>query len=285
MRLVRCRFEGRPRWAIEDDSYVTPLAGTTVKAVLRRWAARSGDLRLPTALRRPISEVELLAPLPSRDRGIVCTGVNYVEHQVESAEHFAARLPESPIFFMKRARAIADPYGKLELYSSISREFDWEVELAVVLGRRTSHVGADEVGAHIAGYAVLNDVTARDVQREYGQWHLGKNVDRSSPLGPAIVPAAELGYPPSLALRLSVNGREQQCGHTRDMVFSIGTLIERLSRVTPLEPGDVVSTGTPAGVGFTRQPPEYLEEGDVVVAEVEGVGVLRNVISTSVGTR
>jgi 2-keto-4-pentenoate hydratase/2-oxohepta-3-ene-1,7-dioic acid hydratase in catechol pathway len=236
----------------------------------------AGATPTPTLRALSLAEVELMAPLTSDCRGLLCTGINYVDHQQESAETFVAELPEHPIVFFKTPSAVACPGASLALDERLSAQFDWEVELGVVIGRGGRDIRPEDAGRHVFGYTVVNDVTARDVQHRHKQWHLGKNVDASTPVGPWVVTADELGYPPVADLSLSVNGVLKQSANTRDMVFTVADQIAVISRYVALRPGDVLATGTPGGVGFARTPPEFLRPGDVVEARIEGVGALCN---------
>jgi 2,4-didehydro-3-deoxy-L-rhamnonate hydrolase len=228
------------------------------------------------------SRVTLDAPVrPSRN--VFCVGRNYLEHAREGA--LAAgrdlKLPNLPTFFTKASTAIAPPDSALALSASVSREYDYEAELAVVIGAVCKDVPEDEALHVVFGYTALNDVTARDLQREHGQWFKGKSLDSTCPIGPWIVTPDEVGNPQSLDLRLRRNGVEKQHGNTSQMIFSVARLIAELSKGMTLLPGDVIATGTPEGVGFARRPPEFLSDGDVLEVEIERIGTLRNEIRIS----
>lgn len=187
------------------------------------------------------------------------------------------KLPPYPNVFTKAVTTVTGPYADIPLEASVSQQFDWEVELAVIIGRGGRHISRDEALAHVFGYTVVNDITARDIQNIGGvQWFQGKSVDFSCPMGPVIVTADEIPDPQALHLRLTVNGVTKQEDTSATMLFDVATIIETLSRVLTLEPGDVIATGTPAGVGFARTPPEYLHPGDVMESTVEEIGSLRN---------
>ncbi|GAA1850820.1 fumarylacetoacetate hydrolase family protein [Pseudonocardia ailaonensis] len=254
-----------------------------VRAVVRPVRESLADLvagALPTPDGRtlPLADVLLRAPLTADCRGLLCTGINYVEHQRESADTFVADVPVDPIVFFKTPSAVADPGAVLELDERVSEQFDWEVELGVVIGLGGRDIPVEDAGRHVFGYTVVNDVTARDVQHRHKQWHLGKNVDAATPVGPWIVTADELGYPPAAGIELAVNGVVKQRAHTRDMIFTVAEQIAVISRYVALRPGDVLATGTPSGVGFARTPAEFLRHGDVVEARIDGIGLLRNEI-------
>jgi 2-keto-4-pentenoate hydratase/2-oxohepta-3-ene-1,7-dioic acid hydratase in catechol pathway len=218
-----------------------------------------------------LSDVRLRAPLP-RPGKVLCSGVNYHGHLKENPN---ATLPEFPFFFAKLPSAIVGP-GEPIVLPRMSRQVDFEVELAVVIGRRMRHASEHDVEAAVFGYTILHDVSARDVQFKDSQITLGKNFDTFAPMGPCIVTADELPDVSDLRLRTFLNGRTMQDDSTRDWVFPLARLLSLLSQVMSLEPGDVVSTGTPAGVGYFRTPQVFLRPGDRVVLEVQGVGRLEN---------
>lgn len=215
--------------------------------------------------------VRLLAPIP-RPGKILCSGINYRGHL---AENPAAQLPQEPFFFAKLPSTVIGP-GQPIVKPRLTGQLDYEVELAVVIGRRLHGAGEAEALAAVFGYTILHDVSARDVQFKDNQITLGKNFDTFTPLGPCIVTADELPNLADLRLRSYVNGRLMQDGSTADWVFPLPRLLSFLSQVMTLEPGDVVTTGTPAGVGLFRQPPLFLQPGDVVTLEIEGIGRLEN---------
>ncbi len=238
----------------------------------------------PAAEEIPLSDVQLLAPLATNCRGVLCVGINYFEHQRESAEAFVAEVPEHPIVFFKTVAAVTGPRDDLKLSPDVSSEFDWEVELGVVIGTGGRDIARADAGTHIYGYTVVNDITARDVQHRHKQWHLGKNVDGSTPVGPWIVTSDEFARPPELDITLEVNGELMQRANTRDMIFGIPEQIEVISRYVTLQPGDVIATGTPSGVGFARTPPRFLVDGDVVDTAITGIGSLHNRVVTHTDT-
>jgi 2-keto-4-pentenoate hydratase/2-oxohepta-3-ene-1,7-dioic acid hydratase in catechol pathway len=216
--------------------------------------------------------------MPFSGRHVFCVGLNYAEHVKESSEARGktAKTPSVPVFFTKAPHAVNGPYAGIPLDPAVSAELDWEVELGVVLGRRGKNIPAEKAMDHVFGYTVVNDVSARDLQARHIQFFKGKSLDGTCPMGPCIVTADEVPEPHNLALRCRVNGVIKQDGNTRDMIFRIPALIESLSRGMTLDPGDVISTGTPSGVGMGRNPPEYLKPGDVVECEIEGIGSIRN---------
>jgi 2-keto-4-pentenoate hydratase/2-oxohepta-3-ene-1,7-dioic acid hydratase in catechol pathway len=216
-------------------------------------------------------EVRLLPPVP-RPGKILCSGINYHGHLEENP---GAKLPEFPFFFSKLPSAVIGP-GQAIVYPQMTRQLDYEVELAVVIGRVMRRASEAAAMNGVAGYTILHDISARDVQFADQQITLGKNFDTFAPMGPCLVTPDEIPDPSNLRLRALVNGQVLQDGTTKDWVFTLPRLLSFLSSVMTLEPGDVVSTGTPAGVGYFRKPQVFLQPGDVVTLEVEGVGRLEN---------
>ena len=228
----------------------------------------------------PLSSVTLLAPIPRPRRNVFCIGRNYAEHAAESLRAQGQQAPTGaprPNFFTKATTTVNGPYDDIPFDASVSAQLDWEVELGVVLGRGGRHIAREQALTHVWGYLVLNDVSARDLQNAPGvQWFLGKSLDGSCPTGPWIVTADELPDPQTLRLSLRINGELKQEDTIASMIFDVATQIAALSRALTLEPGDILATGTPAGVGFARTPPEFLKPGDVMESAVEGIGALRN---------
>jgi 2-keto-4-pentenoate hydratase/2-oxohepta-3-ene-1,7-dioic acid hydratase in catechol pathway len=221
------------------------------------------------------NRARLLSPIPSPRKNVICLGVNYQEHIDEGVRARGVQLntPEVPVFFTKPATSVIGDQGKVLAHPVTSR-IDWEVELAVVIGRKGRNISAAKANDYIFGYTVCLDMTARDLQRRHLQWWKGKSLDTFCPLGPSLVHKSAMPDPKSVRLQCRVNGETMQDGNTRDMIFDIPTTIEHLSDGLTLEPGDIISTGTPSGVGFARTPPIFLNVGDKVEGEVEGIGVL-----------
>lgn len=217
-----------------------------------------------------LDQVALLPPVAG-PRKIVCVGLNYRDH----AEEAGLPLPESPVLFAKWDNCIVGPGQAVEI-PPFAQEVDYEAELAVVIGTPTSRVSVDDAVDHILGYTCLNDVSARDIQFADGQWVRGKSLDTFCPIGPWIVTPDELTDPQSLAIRCVVNGVTHQDSNTKEMVWSAAELVSFISDSIALAPGDVIATGTPAGVGFKKNPPVLLKPGDVVRVEIDGIGVLEN---------
>jgi 2-keto-4-pentenoate hydratase/2-oxohepta-3-ene-1,7-dioic acid hydratase in catechol pathway len=226
-----------------------------------------------------LDEVELLAPIPRPRKNIFCVGRNYAEHAAESLRAVGreVKLPPAPNIFTKAVTAVTGPNTDIPYDASVTTQLDWEVELGVVIGHGGRHIARENALSHVFGYTVVNDISARDIQNRPGmQWFLGKSLDGSCPLGPVIVTADEIAAPQALTLRLTVNGVVKQEDTTAHMLFDVAAIIAELSRVLTLEPGDIIATGTPAGVGFARTPPEFLRPGDAMETTIEGIGTLRN---------
>ena len=232
---------------------------------------------------QPLGSVQLAAPIPKPRRNVLCVGWNYQEHFAEGQgfrgpNDDIKEIPPYPALFSKQPNTVIGPEAPIWHPAPISDQLDWEVELAVVVGTPGRDIPEEAALSHVFGYTVGNDVSVRDVQRRHGgQWFKGKNFDTHLPMGPWIVSADELD-PADVAIRSRVNGVTKQDSNTKFLIFDIPTCIADYSAGVSLEPGDVISTGTPDGVGFARKPPEFMKVGDTVEAEVEKVGILRNPI-------
>lgn len=236
------------------------------------FAQSRADDKAPTGYAHKLDEVRLVAPL-TRPGKIIGVGLNYKDH----AEEAGAQLPEEPGFFSKYSNTVTGPHDDV-LLPSISSEVDWEGELVVVIGRGGRHIPTGEAMSYVAGYTVCNDVSARDWQmrKPWRQWMIGKTFDTFLPLGPALVTVDEVADPYSLAIECSVNGEVMQRGNTSSMHFRIPYLINYVSRIASLEAGDIILTGTPAGVGMGQKPPRFLRDGDTLVTSIQGLGTLTN---------
>lgn len=238
-------------------------------------AEMDGDWPLGTSL--DLASCELLAPIPRSRKNIFGIGLNYTEHVAESARALdtSASLPDKPVVFSKPPTAIIGPNAPIRHDRRMTQQLDWEVELAVIIGKTASHVSEAAALDHVFGYSVMLDVSARD-NRRAGQWIFSKGMDSYAPFGPAIVTADEIEDPHNLELWLTKNGEEKQRSNTKFMLFNIPQLIADLSTGFTLEPGDIIATGTPAGVGAGRDPQEWMWPGDVIEYGVESIGVMRN---------
>jgi 2-keto-4-pentenoate hydratase/2-oxohepta-3-ene-1,7-dioic acid hydratase in catechol pathway len=245
---------------------------TSLLSSLKDDAAQLEKLSAAGALHQRAS-VKLLAPV-TRPGKIICIGLNYRDH----AEESNMPIPESPIIFSKFATCVVGPDEPVILPPA-SEQVDYEAELAVVIGRRAKHIPRERAYEHVLGYVNFNDVSARDFQFADKQWVRGKSCDTFAPLGEYIATTDEIPDPHKLSIKLRVNGQTMQDSSTDQLIFGIPELIEFLSRSITLEPGDVIATGTPPGVGFARKPPVFMKEGDVMEVEIEGLGVLRNPVA------
>jgi 2-keto-4-pentenoate hydratase/2-oxohepta-3-ene-1,7-dioic acid hydratase in catechol pathway len=267
--------DGRPRPGVVEHGRVAEAQDETLLDLIRR--GYPADL----GASYPLADVLLHAPIPRPVKNIFCVGRNYVAHIKEGAAAYnrEAKLPDVPVFFTKAPTAVSGPFDEVPRHNDITQQLDWEAELAVVIGRTGRNIGRADALSYVFGYTVLNDITARDVQQRHAQWFKGKSLDGSCPMGPVIVTADEFGDPQVKRVSLRVNGVTKQDASTEDMIFPVATIIEWLSKGLTLEPGDIIATGTPEGVGMGRTPQEWLQDGDVVETEVEGIGVMRNRIA------
>jgi 2-keto-4-pentenoate hydratase/2-oxohepta-3-ene-1,7-dioic acid hydratase in catechol pathway len=295
MRLASHLVDGQPRAAVVgSDETLVPVselvpggpaamldllaAGPSLWDQLRRAAGSAhGGLQLRNA--------RLTAPVPRPRRNVFCVGWNYSEHFAEGqgmrgANDSPQDIPDYPALFSKQPNTVIAHEAPVWHSAPISDQLDWEVELGVIIGTPGRDIAEDDAYSHVFGYTIGNDVSVRDVQRRHGgQWFKGKNFDSHCPLGPWIVTPDELGDPHNLHITLRVNGVTKQDSNTRFMVFRIPRIIKEVSAGLQLEAGDVILTGTPEGVGFARKPPEFLKVGDVMEAEIEKIGVLRNTVA------
>jgi 2-keto-4-pentenoate hydratase/2-oxohepta-3-ene-1,7-dioic acid hydratase in catechol pathway len=275
MRFATMEAEGRQSAAVlVGDAYV--LLPWTVRDILERGAAGrqavAEAVKRQDATRIPAAGVRLLPPIPD-PRKIVCLGLNYRDHAAESG----APIPKDPVLFSKYATSLIGPEAAIVL-PPVSHEVDYEAELVIVVGERGRNLQPAAAVAHVAGYMVGHDVSARDWQlkKDGKQWMVGKTFDTFAPTGPHLVTADEIPDPHALGIRLRLNGHVMQESNTNQMIFSVGQILAYLSQVFTLEPGDLIFTGTPSGVGFVRKPPVFLKGGDLVEVEIDRLGVLRN---------
>ncbi len=224
-------------------------------------------------------EVTFLAPIPKPRKNIIGIGLNYTEHVAESARTLdtSNELPQKPVIFSKPPTTVTATNTNILLNAKLTQQLDWEVELAVVIGKKGKYVAKEKALDYVFGYTIINDISARDCRRA-GQWIVSKGQDTFAPMGPILVTKDDIPNPHNLNLSLTVNGIEKQNANSKFMLFNINELIEDLSIVFTLEPGDIIATGTPSGVGAGRNPQEWLWDGDVVAATVEGIGTLVNTV-------
>jgi 2-keto-4-pentenoate hydratase/2-oxohepta-3-ene-1,7-dioic acid hydratase in catechol pathway len=293
MRLVTYDFEGDRRAGIAIEDKVVDAAsaarstrirseggaaGITNRGILQMTPVEQAGLEQVArelANSSPSDEVYLMEglrlgpPIPDPEK-IICLGLNYRSH----AEEIGFKLPEYPILFAKYRNALGGPASPIIL-PDLSEEIDYEGELGVVIGKRCKHVPAEKALEYVAGYMALNDISARDLQFRSGQWLSGKALDTFAPCGPALV-IGEISDPQNLDISTILNGQVMQQGNTRNMIFSVADSIAYISQLMTLEPGDIISTGTPEGVGFQRKPPIFLRDGDTVEVSIEKIGSLKN---------
>jgi len=282
MRLATIQTAAGPRAAVQVGADYVDLNATdarlpaSVRGLLEAGpaalAAAAQAVQSATAVKYPAAQVKLLAPIPDPHK-IICLGLNYRDHAAESG----VPIPKEPILFSKYATALIGPEEPIVL-PAVSSEVDYEAELVIVVGQGGRHLPAASAASHVAGYTVGHDVSARDWQlkKDQKQWMVGKTFDTFAPLGPTLVTADEVGDPHALAIKLRLNGQTMQDSNTEQMIFPVGAVLAYLSQVFTLQPGDLIFTGTPPGVGFARKPQVFLKPGDVVEVEIEKLGVLRN---------
>ena len=295
MKLASILHEGRPTVCIVDARRAVfwPLAdaapglpermGNDMVAAIAHLGGGRG-IAAPSGAGRALEAARLLAPIAAPPHNVLCVGKNYHAHAREFAKSgfdagatAADAIPGVPIIFTKSAGAISGPADDIPLWPGLDEAVDYEAELVVVIGKPGRCIPRDRALEHVFGYTIMNDVTARDLQRTHKQWFLGKTIDGFGPTGPWIVTGDELdtGH---LRIRSRVNGETRQDSNTSDLIFDVPALIETISRSATLLPGDMIATGTPEGVGIGFDPPRFLKEGDVVEVEIEGIGAIRNTV-------
>jgi 2-keto-4-pentenoate hydratase/2-oxohepta-3-ene-1,7-dioic acid hydratase in catechol pathway len=297
MKLVTYRFHDVEQTGVftPDEEHIYPLSAAglsyaTMLELIRRASreelALAAELAakpleaVPSAVARTAST--LCAPIPHPDQDVICLGVNYASHAAESQRFHAGAFGGErarPIFFSKRVnRAVADGEA-IPAHADMVDSLDYEVELAVIIGRDVCRVLPDDAAKYVFGYTVLNDVSARNVQTAHQQWYFGKSLDGFTPMGPCIATADEIPFPPLLSVTSTVNGELRQNSTTALLITGVAEIISVLSQGMTLRAGTIISTGTPSGVGMGFQPPKFLKPGDVVVCSVEGIGSLTNTVS------
>ncbi|MGH7073245.1 MAG: fumarylacetoacetate hydrolase family protein [Stellaceae bacterium] len=257
------------------DMVLFIAGGEAAAQTARRLEDDAGNSKLAPAV-APIAAVTLLAPIPRPRKNVFCIGRNYKDHVAEGYRARAQdiKMPEAPQIFTKPPTAVIGPDEEFRILPAVSTKIDYEVELGLVIGTGGSNIPAANAMDHVYGYTIVNDVTARDLQRRHDQWFKGKGLDRSCSMGPMIVTRDEIPDPKGLQLTLTVNGEERQNATVDMMIFDIPTIIESLSAGLTLEPGDVIASGTPSGVGFAMTPQQFLKPGDVTVCKISRIGEL-----------
>ncbi len=265
MKLVTFNVNGgKPEAGVLSNEKVTGFGADMLSVI-----ASGGKLE-PAGSRYAVEEVKLLAPVP-RPPKLICIGLNYLDHAKETGQ----QVPDVPTVFNKFTNVVIGP-GAAIVLPNASKAPDYEAEMAIVIGPAGRNIPADKAMEHVFGYTIVNDVSARDIQSATSQWLLGKTCDTFAPMGPWIITADEIADPHALDIWLEIGGVRLQNSNTRELIFKIPRLIEYISSVVTLEPGDVIATGTPGGIGFKRNPQRLLKPGDEVIIHVEGIGELRN---------
>jgi 2-keto-4-pentenoate hydratase/2-oxohepta-3-ene-1,7-dioic acid hydratase in catechol pathway len=282
MRLATIQTGHGPQVAVAHENVFIDLHATdpSLPATMRQLLAvgpgalkaAAAAVQKPNAVKYQAERVKVLPPVPDPTK-IVCLGLNYRDHAAESG----APIPKEPVLFSKFPSALI-ANGENIVLPAVSKEVDFEAELVIVIGKKGRHIRAEDAMRHVAGYTIGHDVSARDWQlkKDGKQWMVGKTFDTFAPTGPYLVTADEVPDPHNLPIRLKVNGQTMQDSNTKQMIFNVPATLAYLSQVFTLEPGDLIFTGTPPGVGFVRKPPVFLKGGDVVEVEIEGLGVLKN---------
>lgn len=286
MKLVTYRHSGAEHVGAltPDGSGILPLPVPDMNTLIETMdlpALRSAVAAAERGSALALSEAELLAPIPRPRQDVVCLGMNYRAHEEESARYNAdAFTKETPaaVYFSKRVSEAGRPDGIIPRHAGLTDRLDYEAELAVVLGRAARDVKAADAAEYIFGYTVLNDVSARDLQTGHKQWYFGKSLDGFTPMGPVLVTADEIAWPPALEITCRVNGELRQESNTSLLISPIGQILEELTAGMTLLPGTIIATGTPAGVGMGFDPPRFLQSGDTVECAIEGIGVLRSTV-------
>ena len=286
MKLVTYRHSGAEHVGAltPDGSGILPLPVPDMNTLIETMdlpALRSAVSAAERGSALALSEAELLAPIPRPRQDVVCLGMNYRAHEEESARYNAdAFTKETPaaVYFSKRVSEAGRPDGIIPRHAGLTDRLDYEAELAVVLGRAARDVKAADAAEYIFGYTVLNDVSARDLQTGHKQWYFGKSLDGFTPMGPVLVTADEIAWPPALEITCRVNGELRQESNTSLLITPIGQILEELTAGMTLLPGTIIATGTPAGVGMGFDPPRFLQSGDTVECAIEGIGVLRSTV-------
>jgi 2-keto-4-pentenoate hydratase/2-oxohepta-3-ene-1,7-dioic acid hydratase in catechol pathway len=271
MRIARFRFDGKISYGIVLGEKVIPAEKLGIPETVEEFIASGIKVSPEGKEGIPLSKVELLAPLSNPPK-IICLGLNYFDH----AEEQGKEPPKDPVIFLKPRTSIAGPFEDIPVPFDYTTQVDYEVELAVVIGRKGKRIPEEEAMNYVFGYMVFNDLSARDIQFGDKQWTRGKSLDKFAPMGPWITTRDEIRDPYSLRMRTLVNGEVMQDSSTAKMAIKIPRIISVLSKGMTLEPGDIIATGTPAGVGVFRNPQRFLKPGDIVKVEIENLGFLRN---------
>lgn len=296
MKLITYRIDHKEKVGVlsANGEWVIPIhvAGleySTMLKLIEGMSESEGQLLAHAASKDPSSiagavalkEVKLLPPIPEPKQDIICLGLNYLEHAKEAAQYkkedFSGAKPYA-VYFSKRVNRTVGDGEMIPSHSHIVKRLDYEVELAVIIGKDAKDVAPELVREYIFGYTIINDISARDIQTNHHQWYFGKSLDGFTPMGPCVVTADSLKYPPELGIRSIVNGEVRQDSNTGWLIYDIDHIVSELSQGMTLKAGTIISTGTPEGVGMGFVPPKFLKSGDIVECVIEGIGSLRNII-------
>ena len=295
MKLLTYEVDGKERVGVlsRDEAWVCPIAAAgmgyrTMKELIRECGPSELEMlnyisgKDPSEIKGavPLADVRVLAPVPEPDQDVICLGINYLSHAKEAAkfEKEAFEKPEQAIYFAKRVNRAVDPEGGISAHRDLTSQLDYEAELAVIIKKDAFRISREQVRDYVFGYTVLNDVSAREVQTGHKQWYFGKSLDGFTPMGPWILTADSVEFPPKLAIQSRVNGELRQDSNTELLIHGIEEVICELSSGMTLKSGTIIATGTPSGVGMGFDPPRFLVPGDVVECTIEGIGTLKNTV-------
>ena len=295
MKLLTYEVDGKERVGVlsRDEAWVCPISAAgmdyrTMKELIRECGPSELEMlnyisgKDPSEIKGavPLADVRVLAPVPEPDQDVICLGINYLSHAKEAAkfEKEAFEKPEQAIYFAKRVNRAVDPEGGISAHRDLTSQLDYEAELAVIIKKDAFRISREQVRDYVFGYTVLNDVSAREVQTGHKQWYFGKSLDGFTPMGPWILTADSVEFPPKLAIQSRVNGELRQDSNTELLIHGIEEVICELSSGMTLKSGTIIATGTPSGVGMGFGPPRFLVPGDVVECTIEGIGTLKNTV-------
>ena len=295
MKLLTYEVDGKERVGVlsRDEAWVCPISAAgmdyrTMKELIRECGPSELEMLNyisgtdPSEIKGavPLADVRVLAPVPEPDQDVICLGINYLSHAKEAAkfEKEAFEKPEQAIYFAKRVNRAVDPEGGISAHRDLTSQLDYEAELAVIIKKDAYRISMEHVRDFVFGDTVLNDVSAREVQTGHKQWYFGKSLDGFTPMGPWILTADSVEFPPKLAIQSRVNGELRQDSNTELLIHGIEEVICELSSGMTLKSGTIIATGTPSGVGMGFDPPKFLVPGDVVECTIEGIGTLKNTV-------
>lgn len=295
MKLLTYEVDGKERVGVlsRDEAWVCPISAAgmdyrTMKELIRECGPSELEMlnyisgKDPSEIKGavPLADVRVLAPVPEPDQDVICLGINYLSHAKEAAkfEKEAFEKPEQAIYFAKRVNRAVDPEGGISAHRDLTSQLDYEAELAVIIKKDAFRISREQVRDYVFGYTVLNDVSAREVQTGHKQWYFGKSLDGFTAMGPWILTADSVEFPPKLAIQSRVNGELRQDSNTELLIHGIEEVICELSSGMTLKSGTIIATGTPSGVGMGFDPPKFLVPGDVVECTIEGIGTLKNTV-------